>query len=166
MLKCPLDVAGDVTEDELEGFFTGHYSQVLRVVTLVTGSRSAAEDAVHEALARAWEHRGPIDHLDRWVLTVALNLARNRWRKLRREVLGRTVDRPSPERPSGVSVDLERALRALPNRQREVLVLHYLLDLSVAQVADLLRLSPGGVKNALHRGRASLATVLTTQEVP
>lgn len=159
-------MAGDVTEEELKGFFVGSYSQVLRVVTLVTGSRSAAEDTVHEALARAWEHRGPIDHLDRWVLTVALNLARNRCRKLRREVLGQVVDRSSLDQPSGVSVDLERALRALPTRQREVLVLHYLLDMNVAQVADLLRLSPGGVKHALHRGRASLATALTTQEVP
>jgi RNA polymerase sigma-70 factor (ECF subfamily) len=155
-----------LTDDDLRSFYDSHYGRVLGVVTLVTGSRAAAEDVVHEAVARAWERGDSIERLDRWVLTVALNLARNRWRKIRREIGGHVFDRPVPAE-EGQAVDLRRALRDLPARQREVVVLHYLLDLPVAEVAELLGLSAGGVKHALFRARASLARVLAVvdQEV-
>ena len=155
-----------LTDDDLRSFYDAHYGRLLGVVTLVTGSPAAAEDVVHEALARAWERDDHIERLDRWVLTVALNLARNRWRKIRREIGGRVVDRPVVE-TDGQAVDLQRALRALPARQREVVVLHYLLDLPVAEVAELLGLSAGGVKHALFRARRSLADALAVvdQEV-
>ena len=155
-----------LTNDDLRSFYDAHYGRVLGVVTLVTGSRAAAEDVVHEAVARAWERGDRIERLDQWVLTVALNLARNRWRKIRREIGGRAVDRPVPAE-EGRAVDLRRALRGLPSRQREVVVLHYLLDLPVAEVAQLLGLSPGGVKHALFRARRSLAGALAVvdQEV-
>jgi RNA polymerase sigma-70 factor (ECF subfamily) len=148
-----------LTDDDLRSFYDAHYGRVLGVITLVTGSRAAAEDVVHEALARAWERGNRIEQLDRWVLTVALNLARNRWRKIRREIGGPAVDHPVPAE-DGQAVDLHRALRGLPERQREVVVLHYLLDLPVAEVAELLGLSTGGVKHALFRARRSLADAL------
>jgi DNA-directed RNA polymerase specialized sigma24 family protein len=74
-----------LTEAEARRFIAGPYASIVNVVTLATGSRPAAEDAVQQALARAWE-RGGIDDLDKWVLAVALNLSRSRWRKLGREV--------------------------------------------------------------------------------
>jgi RNA polymerase sigma-70 factor (ECF subfamily) len=155
-----------LTSDDLRSFYDTHYRGVLGAVTLVTGSRPAAEDVVHEALARAWERGGDgIERLDRWVLTVALNLARNRWRKVRREVGGRNIDE-TVAAADGESVDLHRALRALPARQREVVVLHYLLDMPVVEVAELLGLSTGGVKHALFRARRSLARALAVEEVP
>lgn len=89
----------------------------------------------------------------------ALNLARNRWRKLRREAGDRVVEE-AVEPAGGETVDLQAALRALPPRQREAAVLHYLLDLPVADVAEVLGLSPGGVKHALFRARRSLAAAL------
>ncbi len=164
-------MASPLTSDELRSFLRSDYPRVLGAVTLLTGSRATAEDAVSEALARAWEHSrrpraDPIERLDRWVLTVALNLARNRWRKLRREVMRRDVERPAEDPPDPSLVDLRRSLRDLPARQREVVVLHYLLDLPVAEIAELLELSPGGVKHALFRARRSLADALTIKEVP
>ncbi len=54
-----------------------------------------------------------------------------------------------------------RALRRLPHRQREVAVLHYLMDLPVADIAALVGLSEGGVKNALFHARHALATALS-----
>jgi RNA polymerase sigma-70 factor (ECF subfamily) len=159
-------VVARLTSDDLRSFYDTHYVGVLGAVTLMTGSRPAAEDVVHEALARAWERGGDdIEQLDRWVLTVALNLARNRWRKLRREIAGRNVDEVVAA-ADGESVDLHQALRALPARQREVVVLHYLLDLPVAEVAERLELSTGGVKHALFRARRSLARALAVEEVP
>lgn len=165
-------MATRLTSDDIRTFFDGPYPGILGAVALVTGSRAAAEDAVHEALARAWERDNRIDHLDRWVVTVALNLARSRWRKLRREVHSDdpgfrqnnddNTDEALPVDP--VLLDLRQALRGLPVRQREVAVLHYLLDLPVGEVAELLGLSPGGVKHALFRARRSLADALEVDE--
>lgn len=152
-------------DDELSRFLSGPYRSILRAVVLVTGDVPSAQDAVHEAIARAWERRRDIQSLDRWVVTTALNLARSRHRKLRREAFA-----PIPDRAGAaideVAVDFERAIAALPSRQREVVVLHYLLDLPVAEVALVLGLSEGGAKHALFRARASLAPALVeTPEV-
>ena len=158
-------MAKGLSEEEFSSFFAAHYASIVAVVSLVTGSRSDAEDLVNEALARAWERSGEVRELNRWVLTVALNGARNRWRKLRREVLRNEVDDVAAAAQDPLSVDLRRALLDLPARQREVVVLHYVLDLSVADIAGLLGMSAGGVKHALFRARRSLAPVLHSEEV-
>jgi RNA polymerase sigma-70 factor, ECF subfamily len=136
-------------------------------LSLVCGSRAAAEDAVQEALARAWEQeeRGRrIESLEAWVTRVAMNLARSRWRRLRIE--RRQAQRPMnvPE-PTGDAIDLRRGLAQLSPRQREVTVLRYYLDLDVTEIASLLGVSEGTVKTQLHRARASLARALGGQEL-
>jgi RNA polymerase sigma-70 factor (ECF subfamily) len=155
---------GRLDEATIREFLAGDYSRIVAGIALVAGSRPAAEDAVQEALARAWERslRGqPIDRLEAWVTTVAMNLARSRLRRIRAEWRARgrleatPVATPGPER-----ADLRRALEALPRRQREVTVLHYYLDLDVAEVARTLRVSPGAVKSSLHWARRALARSL------
>ena len=65
----------------------------------------------------------------------------------------------TPERSHGDTVDIERAVAALPRRQREVVVLRYLLDLNTAETATTLRINEGTVKSELSRARAALATI-------
>ena len=75
-----------VNDDRLRAFVEGEYRQVVATVELVCGSLATAEDAVQEALARAWEReaRGEtIDRLPAWITTVALNLARSQMRRWR-----------------------------------------------------------------------------------
>ena len=55
---------------------------------------------------------------------------------------------------------MQRALRALPDRQRVAVALHYLADLSVADVAAAMGISEGAVKTHLHRARSQLAVSL------
>lgn len=132
---------------------------------LVSGSHAAAEDAVQEALARAWERseRGErIESLNAWVMRVALNLVRSGFRRLRaerraRERLGNAV---AVREFDPKNVDLPRALAALPRRQREATVLRYYLDLDVGQVAAVLRVHEGTVKTTLYRARQALAAAL------
>src|SRR5206468_4612666 len=81
-----------VDETAIREFLTGPYPRVVAAVALVEGSRATAEDAVAEALARAWERseRGErIDSLPAWVTRVALNLSKSRLRRVRAEARAR-----------------------------------------------------------------------------
>ena len=156
-------------EERIEEFVSGEYRQVVATVELVCGSLAGAEDAVQEALARAWEHeaRGyDIRSLPAWVTTVALNLARSQLRRRGTERRAQArlapLQRSVPDMPAaeGDAVAVRAALAALPRRQREVTVLHYYLDHSVAEIATALGISPGTVKSTLFRARAALAAAL------
>lgn len=121
---------------------------------------------------RAWERseRGEqIDSLPAWVATVALNHARSALRRLRSERKARArleADAtPRPPRSSAEHVDIERALAALPRRQREVVVLRYYLGMETKEVARVLAINEGTVKSTLFRARATLAGALGIHEL-
>jgi RNA polymerase sigma-70 factor (ECF subfamily) len=149
-------------ESRVRRFLATEYPRIVGAVALVAGSRAAAEDAVAEALARAWEHtdRGrSIDSLPAWVTRVALNLSKSRLRRLRVEARHRGTVETVPG-PTSDRVDVGRALDGLPRREREATVLRYYLDLDVAGIATTLGVSEGTVKTLLHRARHHLAGAL------
>ena len=130
---------------------------------------ATAEDAVQEALIRAWERSDKgeeIDSLEGWVTTVALNLARSGLRRLRSERRARARLEASMvgEPATADRLDVDRALAALPRRQREVAVLRYYLQLSTREVASALELDEGTVKSTLFRARVALAQALGIDE--
>jgi RNA polymerase sigma-70 factor (ECF subfamily) len=135
----------------------------------VCGSRAAAEDAVQEALARAWERseRGEhIESLKAWVTTVAVNLLRSGFRRLRAERRARAragrADKPQLTASEDL-IDIRKALMALPRRQREATVLRYYLDMDVTEVAGAMGVSEGTAKTTLHRARRAMARELREQ---
>jgi RNA polymerase sigma factor (sigma-70 family) len=156
-------------DERIRAFVDGEYRQVVATVALVCGSAATAEDAVQEALARAWEQtaRGnDIHRLGAWVTTVALNLARSQMRRWRCERRARTrlgAARPDLYDVTGASGDayaVRQALLALPRRQREVTALRYYLGLDVHAIAEHLDIAEGTVKAMLFRARQSLAAAL------
>ncbi len=142
------------------------YPRLVAGVTLITGSQAAAEDAVQEALARAWERseRGErIESLPAWVTRVAVNLSKSRLRRMRVEARHREFSNGLSDGTASESdtrIDVARALAGLPQRQREVTVLRYYLGLNVAEIADTLELHEGTVKTSLFRARTALAAAL------
>ena len=101
-----------------------------------------------------------------WVTRTALNKARTKGRRLgaerrayeRAEGLRRA---PAPAEEPPLDDSVTEALRRLPARQREIVVLHYLLDMSVADVAGALGVAEGAVKTQLYRARATLHSRLS-----
>lgn len=157
----------DVT---IRQFLMDDYPRLVNAISLISGDFATAEDAVQEALVRAWTRssRGErIDSLANWIAAVAINLSRSTWRRGRaehraRERLAgarRSVD-PAGER----HVELQRALAALPRRQREVAVLRYLVEMSTRETADTLGIGEGTVKNSLAKARGALAEALGVHE--
>jgi len=120
-----------------------------------------AQDIAQEAFARAWQRWAAVrecDSPEAWVRRVATNLAASRWRRIRvaRAAAWRPVDLQVPEISTDL-VALVSGLRTLPERQRTALVLHYMCDLTVDQIAAELRCPTGSVKSWLSRGRTALA---------
>lgn len=159
-------------EATLHEFVHTVYPRLVGTIALISGSRAVAEDAVQEALARAWERseRGErIDSLQAWVTTVSMNLARSGLRRLRaeRRARGRLAD-PGERGESTAAaerVDLRRALATLPRRQREATVLRYYLGLDVREVAEAMRSPEGTAKSLLARARAALAVALDVDDL-
>src|SRR5262245_36790978 len=150
---------GAVSVDFAE-FYRATSHRTLRYAYGLTGDLAQAQDVVQEAYVRAWERWRRLsgyDDAEAWLRLVVSRLVFDWWRHLR---VRRTtaLARPAPAAPpSEDTVLVVAALKKLPDRQRQALALHYLLDVSVAQIATELEVSEGTVKSWLSRGRASLA---------
>jgi RNA polymerase sigma-70 factor (ECF subfamily) len=157
--------------EQFDSFYAAVYPRLLRQFVAITGSLQDAEDAVQEAFARAavtWERVRRLDAPEAWVRRVALNITRNELRRVTRALvavgkLGQQAAREEAQPAAEPAIErsvLVDALRELPQRYREVLVLHYLVDLGVDQVAAELRLPVGTVTARLTRGRRALSHIL------
>ncbi len=155
----------------VEDVFHRSYRPLVVQLYGVTGDRLEAEDLVQEAFVRAvaaGQRFLRTTNPEAWLRTTAVNLHRNRWRKLRNFSKVRSRLETPPEDVPGLDdrMDVAEALRSLSRQQREVVALHYLADLSVIDIARELGLPEGTVKSRLSRGRESLAHALSpTEEV-
>ena len=137
--------------------FADLYRLAYRVAFRILGDRSEAEDVAQEALARAalrWSrlHERP----EGWVCRVASNQAIDRYRRRRRQLQVLAGPVGIVDERLGERGDLVTALRKLPRRQREVVVLRYLADFSEQDVAVALGCSVGTVKSQASRGLSAL----------
>ncbi|GIH09677.1 hypothetical protein Rhe02_77440 [Rhizocola hellebori] len=149
---------------DFDGFYQRHYGATVAMTYGFTADLAESQDIAQEAFCRAWQRWKVISRYEQpasWVRRVATNLALSRWRKLRvaSAYLARQHQADLPELTPD-HVDLMAALRLLPVAQRKALVLHYLVDLPIAEVAAELGVSDGTVKGWLHRGRHTLAAEL------
>lgn len=160
---------------DLEGFVRTDYARVVAAVGLMTGDRLGAEDAVQDALARllADPPAEPLRSVAAWVTVAARNNATSRHRRRGAEqralarFSGRAEQRPSttdPDPPgsTGEHGDVMEAIATLADQQRQICVLRYYLDLTVADIAATLGVSEGTVKTQLHRARRNVAAALGT----
>jgi RNA polymerase sigma-70 factor (sigma-E family) len=150
-------------EEEFREFVAARSSALLRTAFLFAGDWATAEDLLQTALTKtylAWKRLGGIEAVEPYTRRVLVNTATSWWR---RRWHGERPTEVVPERPGPDQHEqaLERDLlwrhvRALPTRQRAVLVLRFYEDMSEAQTADLLDISPGTVKSQTARALATL----------
>lgn len=144
--------------------YEAEFEDVFRAAYALCGDRSLAEDAAQEAFARALERWGRLRDrpwVTGWVVSTALNVAR---RALRR----RPAPRPDPGPPAPepeTAMDVVRAIRDLPRRQQQAVVLRYVADLPVSEVASAMGCEAGTVKAHLSKAREALARRLGGERV-
>ena len=154
--------------DDFEVFYSARKDAVLRAVLAATGDRARAEDAVAEAFTQAyarWDRVRRHANPTAWVMRVALNSHRSWWRRTHREFPGEPPDRalPGPAQDGQLLDDQLRGLVAqLPGRQRTVLALRVLADLSAEEVGELLGIAPATVHVHLHRAVGALRARLAS----
>jgi RNA polymerase sigma-70 factor (ECF subfamily) len=149
-----------------EEFYLARYGQLAAQIHAYVGNRAEAEDVVQEAFVRTWQRWSDVCAYDdpaSWVRRVAWNLATSRFRRL--AVAGRALRRHGTVQVvpalSPDHVALVAALRRLPDRQRHAIVLHYIADVPVLEIAEDLGVPKGTVLSWLHRARTQLAMYLS-----
>lgn len=147
-------------------FFLDEHPKLVAIGLAWTGDRDTARELAQEALARAYRAWSTVELLDlpgAWARRVMINLLIDHHRTGRRQLrlvdrLGAPGDVAGPDAATGPWWE---AVRALPERERAAVTLHYLEDLSIATVAEILEVKPGTVKASLAHARDKLRAALT-----
>jgi RNA polymerase sigma-70 factor, ECF subfamily len=150
-------------DPEFAQVYREEYGQVCKTVFLLTADWPMAEDATQEAFARALARWGRLRQqrwIGGWITTTALNVARRSMRK--RPSISPDVSGPdaSPEE----LMDVHRVVRGLPPRQQEAVLLYYLADRPLSEVAEAMACREGTVKAHLDKARRSMRSAL--EEAP
>ncbi|WP_222853582.1 sigma-70 family RNA polymerase sigma factor [Fodinicola acaciae] len=152
--------------EQLDTIFRATHGRLVVAMYALTGDLGEAQDVVAETFVRAVAHRRVLLEAEKpeaWLRTVARNIARRRWRRATQltSLLRRSADPPPVSSDSALNrVALLAVLRKLPAPQREAIALHYIADLSVADIAVTQGVTVNAVKSRLARGRARLAELL------
>lgn len=154
---------------DLEAAYTAERANLLRLAVLLVGDLGLAEDIVQDAFASlmaVMPLRSP-NAVPAYLRTSVVNRARDAMRRQQtvRRFLSSTRVIHAPPADDGLLIgDAHRqviqALRTLPARQQQVLVLRYWSQMSEADIAQLLRVSVGTVKSSASRGLRRLATLI------
>ena len=151
---------------EFDEFYLSHYDNVARALTLAGADRELAADAAQEAFARALRRWRQVRDMERpagWVYVVAMNQLRDHWRRLEHKAPDEAAI-PDPTGTVATRLTVRDALATLSPRQRQAVVLRYLADLPVADIAEAMGCAVGTVKATLHRARASLRVELEEED--
>jgi RNA polymerase sigma-70 factor (sigma-E family) len=146
-----------------------HYQGLVRLATLLVRDTPTAEEVVQDAFVAmhgGWQRLRHAENLLAYLRQTVVNKSRSVLRH--RTVVDKNMQKAPPDMPSaehGALVLLERsavvaALRGLPERQREAIVLRYYADMSEAEIAEAMHISRGAVKSHTARGMTALRVAL------
>lgn len=160
-----------MAEQGFDELFRVHYGRLVAIGVAMSGDREVARELAQETMLRAHDRWGDLVEFDQpgaWLRRVMANLLIDHHRR-------RTAERSALVRVAGtgptVLDDIADAsasaavwtalIESLPVQQRAIITLHYGDDRSVAEVADMLDISPGTVKSALSKTRRKLHDIVT-----
>ena len=170
--RRPRGAPGADAAPSVTALYQAHAVGLIRLAIIMLGDRTAAEDVVQDAFFGLYRHWGglsdPANALN-YVRSAVLNGCRTarraRTRRDRREGLAAPAEPAGESAEASVLIGEEHrqvlaAIRALPDRQREALVLRFYLDMSEEEAARAMRISRGTVKSATSRAIAALGRML------
>jgi RNA polymerase sigma-70 factor (ECF subfamily) len=158
---------------DFDDFVATEFTNILALALALLHDRDDAVDVAQETMARAFARWGEVADMDRpgaWARRVALNLTTDALRRrTRRQRLNLRLRSQAPppiaDEPSIAEWDRTfwAEVAALPKRQRDAVVLHYVEDLPITDIAEILDAPEGTVKSDLSRARGRLRDALTSR---
>lgn len=155
---------------DLAALYAAHRLSLIRMAALLVDDMASAEDVVqdafiafHRTAGRLHDPEAALGYLRACVVNGARSMIRRRQVARKYQHLGMQPDEAAADTEAMLADEhrsVLRALRRLPDRQREVLTLRYWSDLSEAQIAEALGISRGAVKSNASRGMRRLAELL------
>lgn len=152
--------------EPFEGFFRREYRSVLGLAFVLCGNHTVAEELTmegFEAALRDWSRVSQLDSPGAWVRKVVSNSSVSRFRKLAAEVRAKirlSGERDKADYDLGGSLEVWKAVRGLPRRQRQVVALFYVEGFNRRETSQLLGISEESVKTHLDRARQRLGREL------
>lgn len=166
----PSEDQGPSRVEPFELFYRREYPRMVAIARALLRTGGAAEDLAQESLVTAhrhWDRVGGYDDPGAWVRRVLVNRATSLQRRLGAEwravnrLAGRADERIVPDL-TPQTIEVWDEVRRLPRRQAQAVALHYVDQLSVEEIGQVMGCSPGAVKSHLHRARARLSQRLQT----
>ncbi|MGH3201682.1 MAG: RNA polymerase sigma factor [Streptosporangiaceae bacterium] len=159
--------------EAVTALYEAHALGLIRLAVVMLGDRAAAEDVVQEAfygLYRRWHALADTANALAYVRSSVINGCRSALRRRVRQLALAGAEQPGESDSAEAEALLGEehrqvmlAIRRLPSRQREALVLRYYLDLDEAEIALSMRISRGTVKSTTSRALAALGRILEDQ---
>jgi len=154
--------------EDFESFYRSSRDGCFRALLVTVRDVHEADDLLAESYARAlarWDNVGSHPAPKAWIIRTALNLHRDRWRRMVRHRRLRTLStEPSTAQDVDADPEVLRALFGLPSRQRQVVALRVLAQMDTEETAIALGIAPGTVTTHLHRGLSALREQLTARK--
>jgi RNA polymerase sigma-70 factor (ECF subfamily) len=152
---------GDRSAFEL--LYRNHVGRVYALALRMSGSAARAEELTQEVFVRTW-HRLPSFRFDSsfgtWLHRLATHAIIDELRKQQRRDKGRETRTEAPRRAHDASLDLDRAICQLPDKARQVFVLHDVEGFKHTEIAQMMGITEGTARGQLHRARALLREAL------
>jgi RNA polymerase sigma-70 factor, ECF subfamily len=153
--------AHDAVREAVEDWYLRHADDIFRYLLVLTRLPGEADDVTSETFTRALaalRHGSSFpDKPLPWLITIARHIATDRWRRtVRRFATVLEPARPDSPEAAASRAFVESLVRALPQHQREVVVLRYIRDLSDAEIAGVLHISESGVRSLAARALGTL----------
>jgi len=155
--------------DDLEAFYRGHVRLVYAMALAQDPDPTRAEDLTQETFLRAWRHTERLAIMDppaqrAWLIRTLRHLAIDAWRRERAfpyEALAPGCPSLPPADRAALRLDVARALGALEETDRQIVLLRYVMEMNSREIGELLRMPEGTVRHRLMRCRGRLAEQLS-----
>jgi len=171
-LSAPLPASADGgAQAAVTALYEVHAVGLIRLAMIMLGDRASAEDAVQEAffgLYRRWHALEDTAKALSYLRSSVINGCRTAARRRNRQLPGVAPDPPGESAEAAALISEQHqqvlaAIRQLPSRQREALVLRFYLELDEEEIAASMRISRGTVKSTTSRGLVALGRILGEQ---
>ena len=157
-----------MTGEEFSRRVSGMTQTLFRVCRMQLSQRCDYEDAVQETLEKAWENRGRLRderYMETWVIRILINRCHDIQRQRKHELLPELQPDPAPTPPVEADIALHDALGALEEKLRLPVLLYYIENYRVCEIARMLKVPQGTVKTRMACARKELKKFYAGEEL-